>query len=103
MRKLTFIIVFFISTSLFSQVEIDWLKLRDVYYKSEYAEDMYGYVQIPYFGEAVEPLDNKEVKITGYMRRHLSSPIDIYICSDHMRGRTWICSMIHEPLRQSIL
>lgn len=60
MRKLTFIIVFFISSSLFSQVEIDWLKLRDVYYKSEYAEDLYGYVQIPYYGEAVEPLDNKE-------------------------------------------
>ena len=64
MHKLTFIIILFISSSLYSQVEIDWLKLRDVYYKSEYAEDVYGYVQIPYFGEAVEPLDNKEVVIT---------------------------------------
>ena len=48
MHKLTFIIILFISSSLYSQVEIDWLKLRDVYYKSEYAEDVYGYVQIPY-------------------------------------------------------
>jgi len=67
MRKLIFILVFFISNSVFSQIEIDWLKLRDVYYKSEYKEEMYGYFQTPYFGKELESLDNKEVKITGYM------------------------------------
>ncbi len=67
MRKIIFILVFFVSNSIFSQIEIDWLKLRDVYYKSEYREEMYGYFQIPYFGEELESLDNKEVRITGYM------------------------------------
>ena len=62
-----FILVFFVSNSIFAQIEIDWLKLRDVYYKSEYREEMYGYFKIPYFGEELESLDNKEVRITGYM------------------------------------
>ena len=82
--------VFFISTSLFSQVEIDWLKLRDVYYKSEYAEDMYGYVQIPYFGEAVEPLDNKEVKITGYMLT-LSPDEGVFVLSENPYADCFFC------------
>ena len=90
MRKLTFIIVFCISTNLFSQVEIDWLKLRDVYYKSEYAEDMYGYVQIPYFGEAVEPLDNKEVKITGYMLT-LSPDEGVFVLSENPYADCFFC------------
>ena len=38
MRKMIFILVFFVSNSIFAQIEIDWLKLRDVYYKSEYRE-----------------------------------------------------------------
>ena len=67
MNKLIYILVLFISNNLFSQTEIDWLKLRDVYYKSEYREDVDGYFQTPYFGETVELLDNKEVVITGYM------------------------------------
>ena len=90
MRKLTFIITFFISSNLFCQVEIDWLKLRDVYYKSEYAEDMYGYVQIPYFGEAVEPLDNKEVKITGYMLT-LSPDEGVFILSENPYADCFFC------------
>ena len=67
MNKLIYILIFFISNNLFSQIEIDWFKLRDVYYKSEYREDIDGYFQTPYFGEEVESLDGKEVKITGYM------------------------------------
>jgi hypothetical protein len=67
MNKLIYILVLFISNNLISQTEIDWLKLRDVYYKSEYREDVDGYFQTPYFGETVELLDNKEVIITGYM------------------------------------
>mgnify|MGYP007000169815 len=40
MNKL--IISFFVlfSSSLVSQIDIDWIKLRDVYYKSEYREDV---------------------------------------------------------------
>ena len=64
MNKLIYILIFFISNNLFSQIEIDWFKLRDVYYKSEYREDIDGYFQTPYFGEEVESLDGKEVKIT---------------------------------------
>ena len=67
MNKLIYILIFFISNNLFSQIEIDWFKLRDVYYKSEYREDIDGYFQTPYFGEEVESLDGKEVKITGCM------------------------------------
>jgi len=75
---------------LFSQVEIDWLKLRDVYYKSEYAEDLYGYVQIPYYGEAVEPLDNKEVTITGYMLT-LSPDEGVFVLSENPYADCFFC------------
>ena len=64
MNKILYIIIFFVSNNLFSQTEIDWFKLRDVYYKSEYREDVDGYFQTPYFGEEVEGLDGKEVKKT---------------------------------------
>jgi len=90
MRKLTFIITFFISSNLFCQVEIDWLKLRDVYYKSEYAEDLYGYVQIPYYGESVEPLDNKEVTITGYMLT-LSPDEGVFVLSENPYADCFFC------------
>ena len=90
MNKFIFIMVNFKSTSLYSQVAIDWLKLRDVYYKSEYAEDMYGYVQIPYFGEAVEPLDNKEVKITGYMLT-LSPDEGVFVLSENPYADCFFC------------
>ena len=62
MNKFTLIIFFLISNSIYSQIEIDWLKLRDVYYESEYNEELYGYYQIAHFGETVESLDNKEVR-----------------------------------------
>ena len=72
MNKLIYILIFFISNNLFSQIEIDWFKLRDVYYKSEYREDIDGYFQTPYFGEEVESLDGKEVKI-NYRKVNLST------------------------------
>ena len=79
MNKL--IISFFVlfSSNLISQIDIDWIKLRDVYYKSEYREDVDGYYQTPYFGKSVEELDNKEVRITGFMLT-LSPDEDIYPC-----------------------
>lgn len=67
MNKFIYVIILFISNNIFSQTEIDWLMLRDVYYKSEYKDDVDGYMQIPFFGKGVEDLDNKEVKITGFM------------------------------------
>ena len=90
MRKLIFILVFFISNSVFSQIEIDWLKLRDVYYKSEYKEEMYGYFQTPYFGKELESLHNKEVKITGYMLT-LAPDEGIFILSQNPYADCFFC------------
>ena len=90
MNKFTLIIFFLISNSIFSQVEIDWLKLRDVYYKSEYREDVDGYFQTPYFGETVELLDNKEVIITGYMLT-LAPDEGIYVLSQNPYADCFFC------------
>ena len=90
MNKL--IISFFIlfSSSLISQIDIDWIKLRDVYYKSEYREDVDGYYQTPYFGKSVEELDNKEVRITGFMLT-LSPDEDIYVLSQNPYADCFFC------------
>ena len=90
MNKLIYIIIFFLSNSMFSQTEIDWLKLRDVYYKSEYKEDIDGYFQTPYFGETVEALDNKEVKITGFMLT-LSPDEGIFVLSQNPYADCFFC------------
>ena len=90
MNKLIYILVLFISNNLFSQTEIDWLKLRDVYYKSEYREDVDGYFQTPYFGETVELLDNKEVVITGYMLT-LAPDEGIYVLSQNPYADCFFC------------
>lgn len=90
MNKLIYILVLFISNNLFSQTEIDWLKLRDVYYKSEYREDVDGYFQTPYFGETVELLDNKEVVITGYMLT-LAPDEGIYVLSQNPYAVCFFC------------
>ena len=90
MNKLIYILVLFISNNLFSQTEIDWLKLRDVYYKSEYREDVDGYFQTHYFGETVELLDNKEVVITGYMLT-LAPDEGIYVLSQNPYADCFFC------------
>ena len=90
MNKITLIIFFFISNSIFSQVEIDWLKLRDVYYESEYNEELYGYYQIAHFGETVESLDNKEVRITGYMLT-LAPDEGIFVLSENPYADCFFC------------
>ena len=90
MNKFTLIIFFLISNSIFSQVEIDWLKLRDVYYESEYNEELYGYYQIAHFGETVESLDNKEVKITGYMLT-LAPDEGIFVLSENPYADCFFC------------
>ena len=90
MNKLIYILVLFISNNLFSQTEIDWLKLRDVYYKSEYREDVDGYFQTPYFGETVELLDNREVVITGYMLT-LAPDEGIYVLSQNPYADCFFC------------
>ena len=90
MNKYTLIIFFLISNSIFSQVEIDWLKLRDVYYESEYNEELYGYYQIAHFGETVESLDNKEVRITGYMLT-LAPDEGIFVLSENPYADCFFC------------
>ena len=90
MNKFITIIFFLISNSIFSQVEIDWLKLRDVYYESEYNEELYGYYQIAHFGETVESLDNKEVRITGYMLT-LAPDEGIFVLSENPYADCFFC------------
>ena len=90
MNKFICVIILFISNNIFSQTEIDWLMLRDVYYKSEYKDDVYGYMQIPYFGKGVEDLDNKEVKITGFMLT-LSPDEGIFVLSQNPYADCFFC------------
>ncbi len=90
MRKLIYILALFITNSIFSQIEIDWLKLRDVYYKSEYREDAYGYYQIPLFGEQVEALDKNVVKITGYMLT-LAPDEGVFVLSQNPYADCFFC------------
>ena len=90
MNKFFYIIILLISNSLFSQIEIDWLKLRYVYYESEYSKDQYGNIQVPHFGETVESLDNKEVRITGYMLT-LSPDEGIFILSENPYAECFFC------------
>ena len=90
MNKFICVIILFISNNIFSQTEIDWLMLRDVYYKSEYKDDVYGYMQIPFFGKGVEDLDNKEVKITGFMLT-LSPDEGIFVLSQNPYADCFFC------------
>ena len=90
MNKFIYVIILFISNNIFSQTEIDWLMLRDVYYKSEYKDDVYGYMQIPFFGKGVEDLDNKEVKITGFMLT-LSPDEGIFVLSQNPYADCFFC------------
>ena len=90
MNKFIYVIILFISNNIFSQNEIDWLMLRDVYYKSEYKDDVDGYMQIPFFGKGVEDLDNKEVKITGFMLT-LSPDEGIFVLSQNPYADYFFC------------
>ena len=90
MNKFIVLLFIFFSSDLISQIDIDWIKLRDVYYKSEYREDVDGYYQTPYFGKSVEELDNKEVRITGFMLT-LSPDEDIYVLSQNPYADCFFC------------
>ena len=90
MNKFIYVIILFISNNIFSQTEIDWLMLRDVYYKPEYKDDVDGYMQIPFFGKGVEDLDNKEVKITGFMLT-LSPDEGIFVLSQNPYADCFFC------------
>jgi hypothetical protein len=90
MNKFIYVIILFISNNIFSQTEIDWLMLRDVYYKSEYKDDVDGYMQIPFFGKGVEDLDNKEVKINGFMLT-LSPDEGIFVLSQNPYADCFFC------------
>ena len=90
MNKFIYVIILFISNNIFSQTEIDWLMLRDVYYKPEYKDDVDGYMQIPFFGKGAEDLDNKEVKITGFMLT-LSPDEGIFVLSQNPYADCFFC------------
>ena len=90
MNKIIFFLAFFITNDALSQIEIDWFKLRDVYYKSEYKEEIGGYFQTPYFGEGVESLDNEYVKITGYMLT-LAPDAGVFVLSQNPYADCFFC------------
>ena len=93
MNKSFYIIIFFISNSMFSQIEIDWLLLRNVYYQTEYNEDLKSlseYFQVAHFGEAVESLDNKKVRITGYMLT-LAPDEGVFVLSENPYADCFFC------------
>ena len=90
MNKLLYIIIFLFSSNMFSQIDIDWLKLRNVYYMSEFREDVSEYIQVARFGESVESLDNKEVRITGYMLT-LSPDEGIFFLSENPYADCFFC------------
>jgi len=90
MNKLLYIIIFLLSSNMFSQIDIDWLKLRNVYYMSEFREDVSEYIQVARFGESVESLDNKEVRITGYMLT-LSPDEGIFVLSENPYADCFFC------------
>ena len=90
MNKIIFFLAFFITNDALSQIEIDWFKLRDVYYKSEYKEEIGGYFKTPYFGEGVESLDNEYVKITGYMLT-LAPDAGVFVLSQNPYADCFFC------------
>ena len=90
MNKIIFFLAFFITNDALSQIEIDWFKLRDVYYKSEYKEEIGGYFQTPYSGEGVESLDNEYVKITGYMLT-LAPDAGVFVLSQNPYADCFFC------------
>ena len=90
MNKLLYIIIFLFSSNMFSQIDIDWLMLRNVYYMSEFREDVSEYIQVARFGESVESLDNKEVRITGYMLT-LSPDEGIFVLSENPYADCFFC------------
>ena len=90
MNKIIFFLAFFITNDALSQIEIDWFKLRDVYYKSEYKEEIGGYYQTPYIGEGVESLDNEYVKITGYMLT-LAPDAGVFVLSQNPYADCFFC------------
>lgn len=93
MNKSFCIIIIFISNSLFSQTDIDWLLLRNVYYQTEYNEDfkdLSEYFQVAHFGEAVESLDNKKVRITGYMLT-LAPDEGVFVLSENPYADCFFC------------
>ena len=90
MNKLLYIIIFLFSGNMFSQIDINWLELRNVYYMSEFREDISEYIQVARYGETVEALDNKEVKITGYMLT-LSPDEGLFVLSENPYADCFFC------------
>lgn len=75
---------------MFSQIDINWLELRNVYYMSEFREDISEYIQVARYGETVEALDNKEVKITGYMLT-LAPDEGVFVLSQNPYADCFFC------------
>ena len=90
MNKLLNLFFLLISFSVYSQIKTDWIELRDVHYKSQYNEEFDSYFQVPFFGKNVEALNNKEVKITGYMLT-LAPDEGVYVLSQNPYADCFLC------------
>ena len=90
MNKIVTIFFFLFSLSTFSQIETNWLELRDVHYKSQYNEEYDSYFQVPFFGKKIEALENKKVKITGYMLT-LAPDAGVYVLSQNPYADCFFC------------
>ncbi len=68
-----------LATFLTTQLE-GWELLNDVRFKSEFSEELDVYVDIPSFGEKLQALDGKRVKIKGhYIPAELNDPNGIIL------------------------
>ena len=90
MSKLLNLFFLLISFSVFSQIKTDWIELRDVHYKSQYNEEFDSYFQVPFFFFFFEALNNKEVKITGYMLT-LAPDEGVYVLSQNPYADCFFC------------
>ncbi len=83
-------LLFFITISLFSQVTITWEDLQNVTFEERYNEELGMYIKFPDFGASLKDLDEKKVKITGYV-----IPVDIdaglYVLSANPFASCFFC------------
>ena len=87
----TFLILAFASVNvLFGQTNIDWKTLEDVSFTEKYNDEFATYILIAKFGESVQKLKGKTVRISGYI-----IPLDVeqnqYVLSANPFASCFFC------------
>jgi hypothetical protein len=67
MNRFATLIIFFIPTFVFSQIEISWETLSDVEFSETYFEEEDEYFFYPHFGSKVRGLEGQEVVLKGFI------------------------------------